>query len=514
MLSDKPPEPAHVLLAKETMIEVGGRGRPEMIGMLAAAGLSVVMMASNLGAFLSPFDGGISSSAATFTLHGLLPYRDYWLLYGPLSGLLLAIPTAILGPSIELLRALGIVVFGCLAIIAYRVARVWAARGPAIALSVSAVVMVPAILSLDVSAWPIAMTLALSAIYVSIGTNRSGLLIGLLVGLSLLSRLDVGVYALVAVLLVRARRDVMMGFALIAVPFIAFLLATTAPSALFEQLIWYPIVGPRQFRGLAGPVVDLGQPIVAMFALPLVILPRLAILLAAIRLIQVGVTRRWDQTATKLLSLAVFATACQLQTIGRADLEHFAQAATPSIVLLAVWFPTARPALSRFAVLVAMTAACVVVGLTGHMFHGGSAAYDRNLLATSSWLQDATRPDDRIFVGLTSHQFAVSNPLIVYYLADRAAAVHDTMFNPGITNTDWGQARMVSDLERTSPTYLVLDRVMANLRELAEGSRIAGSTSLDAFISANYHPVCDMDDLVIEARNGTSEVPMCPATVP
>ena len=52
----------------------------------------------------------------------LLPYRDCWLLYGPLSGLLLAIPTAFLGPSIELIRALGFIVFCGEALVAYRLA--------------------------------------------------------------------------------------------------------------------------------------------------------------------------------------------------------------------------------------------------------------------------------------------------------------------------------------------------------------------------------------------------------
>ena len=497
------------------MIQADRSRNLEWIGVLLAVALSAVVISFNLAAALSAYDGGISASAATFTLHGLLPYRDYWLLYGPLSGFLLAIPTALLGPSIELTRGFGFVVFCSEALVAYRLARVWAARGPAIALSVAAVVMMPAMISLDVSAWPIAMTFALAALYVSIGTSRSGIVIGLLVGLAFLSRLDVGAYALLGALMVRDRRAVLLGFAMIAIPFVALALATTAPSSLFEQLIWYPLVGPRQFRGLPGPEVVVGQPTAALLSVPLLILPRIAIVLGVVRLALITGRGRRDQPLTGLLGIVVFAALFQLQTLGRADLEHFSQAATPGLLLFALWYPTARPSLVRFSALTAITAASVVVGLIGQRLHPDASGYDRTLVAASDWVRAATNPDDRIFVGLTSHRYTVLNPLIVYYLADRGPGVHDAMFNPGVTNTDWGQTRMVGDLERTAAPYLVLDRPEAGLSEASNDSRIPGSTLLDEYIAAKYHTLCDLGSLVIQARNDLRRpAPPCPAVIP
>ena len=497
------------------MIQAGRSRNPEWLGALLTVTLTAVMISFNATVPLSTYDGGISASAATFTLHGLLPYRDYWLLYGPLSGFLLAIPTALLGPSIELTRGFGFVLFCCEAVVAYRLARVWAARVPAIALSVSAVVMTPAMTSLDLSAWPIAMTFALAALYVSIGTGRSGIVIGLLVGFAFLSRLDVGAYALLSVLVVRDRRAVLLGFALIAIPFVAFALATTAPSSLFEQLIWFPLVGTRQFRSLPGPEVMFGQPTAALLSLPLLLLPRIAIAVGAIRLALIAAQGRRDPRFTGSLALVVFAASCQLQTLGRADVEHFSQAATPGLLLFALWFSTARPNLVRFSALTAITAAAMVVGLIGHRLHPDALGYDRTLIATSDWVRAATNPEDRIFVGLTSHRYTVRNPLIVYYLADRAPGVHDTMFNPGVTNTDWGQTRMVGDLERTAAPYLVLDRPSAGASEPCNDSRIPGSTMLDDYITAHYHTVCDLGSLVIQARNDLLRpAPPCPVIEP
>ena len=472
-------------------------------------------MAFDLRAPLSVFDGGIAASAATFTGHGLIPYRDYWLLYGPLSGFVLAIPTVLLGPSIELTRSVGFAVLCCEAAAAYLVARRWAAAIPAVAIGIAAVVMMPAIMTIDLSGWPMAMTIALLAIYLQIGTRRSGIVVGLLVGLAFLCRLDLGAYALLAVLIVRDRKAVLVGFAMVAVPFAVFAVATTPPSALFEQLIWFPLVGQRQFRGLPGPEIAFAGVTPFVLSVPLIILPRLAIAIGAARLALIAAGRLRDPRPQAFLALLVFAILCQFQTQGRADIEHFSQAATPGLLLFALWFPTDRVSPARFGAIASIVAACVVVGVAGHWLHPDMSTYDRALIATSRWVRSATDPDDRLFVGLTSHSHTFANPLIVYYLADRAPAVHETMFNPGVTDTEKGQARMISDLKRTTPPYLVLDRRYAGLSEPWNDSRVPGSTLLDEYLATRYFGVCDLDDFVIKARNELNgHVPPCPTLDP
>jgi hypothetical protein len=479
--------------------------------MAAALVIATAILSTNIGSMLSAYDGGISSSAATFTLHGLLPYRDYWLLYGPLSGFVLAVPTAIFGPSIELARIIGFGVFIAETAIAYRLARVWASPAASIALAVSAVVMVPALLSLDVSAWPMAMTLALGGLYVAVGTRQSGWLVGLLLGLAFLCRLDVGAYALIGALLIRDRWQVLAGFALMAVPFLGIAMATTPPNYLVEQLIWFPLVGTQEFRALPGLGELVGEPTATLLALPILILPRIAIILGTAR-IAVGFARRdQDPRQLALIGFTAFAALCQLQTVGRGDVEHFAQAATAGILLFAIWFPPGKLAPNRFGALAFVTVGCLLMGLLGGRVHNPEPGYDRSVVAAADWLRNATGHDERIYVGLTSHQFTVRNPLIIYYLADRRPAVRDTMFNPGITNSDWGQERMVADLSANAPPYLVLDRAQALVREMSNRSRIPGSTRLDDYIGSTYHSVCDLGYLVIQARDDQPRTPpACP----
>src|SRR5262245_25472546 len=88
------PGPARSPPAKDTMLDARSPRSLERLAPLVAVTFVAVVITFNVDALLSTFDGGIAASAATFTLHGLLPYRDYWLLYGPLSGLVLALPTA------------------------------------------------------------------------------------------------------------------------------------------------------------------------------------------------------------------------------------------------------------------------------------------------------------------------------------------------------------------------------------------------------------------------------------
>src|ERR1700687_3063496 len=80
-----------------------------MRGRIALIGATILATAGMWAWPVAPYDAGIAPSAATFILHGDLPYRDFWFLYGPLSGYVMPIPTLALGPSLLLLRVTGMV---------------------------------------------------------------------------------------------------------------------------------------------------------------------------------------------------------------------------------------------------------------------------------------------------------------------------------------------------------------------------------------------------------------------
>ena len=190
--------------------------RSRSTAVLAVASLAVALAALRWAAPFAQFDGGISSSAATFTLHGLLPYRDYWLLYGPLGGYLLTPVTAIFGPSLDLVRVCGLIVIFAQGGTAFVIVRSWAPHAAAMLIAIAAVLLPAALIGIEFSPWALAMTLALAGLYLAGRSANRPLVAGLLLGLAFASRLDVGAYALIAALLTRDRRSILAGFAIVA----------------------------------------------------------------------------------------------------------------------------------------------------------------------------------------------------------------------------------------------------------------------------------------------------------
>lgn len=461
----------------------------------AIAAISIVTLSPSIVGRLALYDGGISASAGTFILHGQVPYRDFWMLYGPASGALVALVTAIFGPSLVLLRVLGLVSLGTAAGLGYVFLRRYCPHSVAAVLSLASVAPIPFVLGAEPSAWVLSIVFVLAAAVIRVGSpTRSGWA-GLCLGVAVLFRLDVGAYGMLAFLLIDGRRSLLLGFSIVVIPFGLLVAATTPFESIYEQLIWYPLVGPRQFRG--GPTEAITETLIE--SVPLAVIPRLAILAAGLRIVFARERR------TGVVVMTAFAALCQLQTQGRGDYAHLAQAAMPAILLLGAWFGEGVEFVRTRTVVVASAAASAIAL--------GMLVFPEMTVRPSSALQDVDRtvavvransgPDEPIFVGLTSHRHTVLNPLLIYYLADRRAGVHQAMFNPGITNTETTQRAMATSLQATGTRILVLDSWSAQIVEASNESRVPGSSFLDEYIEANYAPACESGPYEILVRRGT-----------
>lgn len=473
-------------------------GQEQLAAGMAAA-LAALLALPLLTVPWNHFDGGITASAATFTLHGLLPYRDYWLLYGPLAGWLLAVPTALFGPSVDLTRLAGLGVLAGQAAVVYHLCRRWAQPFPAILLAVVASLLVGVFVGLEMTSWPLAMTLALLGLALRLGPRRP-LLAGVLIGLAFLGRLDVGAYALVAALLLPDRRRVLVGFGLCVVP-VALVLITFVPiGSLIEQLVWYPLVGPRQFRGMASLDLLMPMSIAVPLTVVLAVVPRVAIAASAVR----GLTGR-----PELLAIAAFAALCQLQTLGRGDAAHLAVAIPPAIVLIAANLPsTGRLALLGVSIAAPPLFAVAVVFMS--MALGGSTPKDLALQRSVAVIRQATDPETSVFVALVSNRYTTGNAMLAYFLTDRPPGSRWTMFNPGVTNTDATQSMIVADLEASRTNVMILDVWGADVFEESNDSRIPGSTILDRYLDAQFRTWCDFGAYRVAVRTSWNADGSCP----
>jgi len=465
------------------------------IGVLLTTALVALICAFASRLAPDPFDGGVSASGGVLLSHGLVPYRDFWMLYGPLSAVIVALALIWVQPSMALLRGLGSAAVLGQALAGYALARRFTPERSAWLVAAAAVALPTTIIGLELSAWSVGMAIALAAL--GVGTSerrRAPVLAGALAGLTFLSRPDLGAYVGIALLLTIRSPRVMLGGAVVVLPVALVLLLTVPVSSLVEQLVWYPIVGQREFRSVPWPGIGIPADASLPFFLALVVVPRLAIVAGLVTMAR----RRSSPTFT---ALVVFAIACQLQTTSRGDIVHYAQAATPAILLLGRWIPRAETAgLRRALATVALVGPTIALVTAASMF--GPRGDDRDLSAAAAHAATLTAADQPIFAGLTSNRHTFNNPLLVYYLADRRTAVRHDTYNPGVTNRDDVQREMVGDLERSATNVVVLDTEFANAFEPTNRSRDPGATILDDYLARTFVQVARYGDFVVAVRIG------------
>ncbi len=472
----------HLTQADRQKAAVGVRPRNAAFAPLVGSGLVGVLL--SLPAMFAPlnlYDGGLASSAATFLLHGALPYRDFWWLYGPGGPVLLAPFVALFGPSLLGIRVAGLVVAFWLTAAGYAWMR--AAR-----LTFVLAVLIPAttvgfmsfLNGLEPTTWFIGMAFAISGLYVRVFRRDWAVIAGLLIAAAALTRLDLGAYAFTAALLVphRARfLATVVGIGLLSA--VAALMIADLPT-LFEQLIWYPIVGPRQFRGL--PLPQISDAITAVAFIVVVLVPKAGVVVA---ITQMLAGRQRDRA---LVVLTVFAALCQLQTAGRSDFYHQVQGGFPGTLLLAYTLgrmsevPLRRmPSIgaSRLVGLAVLAAVCgfnlsfSVIALRLPEL-GRLGPSEQAFVAAVRTISSSSTPDEPIFVALTSNRLTFANDMLAYYLADRRSGVHVAMFNPGVSNTDQVQREMIDDLETSRTRFVLLDQQWADSERADERQRDSG----------------------------------------
>ncbi len=399
------------------------------------------------------------------------------------------------GPSILVIRGLGLLVIAGQGAAGYSLLRPRAPHLVAAILMIGGLAAASFVLGVDLTAWSLALLLALAGLLLRRdGHDRAA---GLALGLAFLARFDVGAYAVIGALLLPRRRDLLIGFGALAVPVGVFMALTTPLPDLVQQVIWFPLIGTRQFRYVPPPRAD---DIVAVFLfLSLVIVPKLAVGAAAVACLLGRLPR-------SVLPLIVFGALCQFQSVSRADIYHQAQAAIPGLILLGVLagpfsVPAggALPARARFARLGAfadLALTCVLCLILGsfsllRVERGSTTPSEAGLVAGVRTILASTSRDEPVFVALTSNRFTLLNPMLVYYLADRSAGAWATMDNPGVTNTDAVQQRTVDELRSSRTEVLYLDHDLADASEPTNDSAIPGSTILDAYLAATYITVCD-----------------------
>ncbi len=125
---------------------------------------------------------------------------------------------------------------------------------------------------------------------------------------------------------------------------------------------------------------------------------------------------------------------------------------------------------------------------------------DEGRLRTIEFIDSHTRPNQRLFVGVTRHDKIFANDNIIYFASQRLPATKWSHFDPDLQNSYPIQVEMVHELDKTSPPYIVLDSEFDSIHEANDSSKSTGVTLLDDYIHSKYRYVQAFDEMSIWER--------------
>ncbi len=471
-------------------------------GLLAAAAL---LAAFTILQGYAPHDEGLMLQAGSRIASGQWPYRDFWTNYEPGQEVVLAVLQRIFGPSLLTWRVMLVAVDAVVALLAYRLARLRAPQPYALAawLAVAGAMAYPALPGPN----PPALLLAFAALLVAARYPR---LAGVLAGVTCCFRLELGVAAILGVLLEappgergRALAPALGAAVLTLGPFFV-----VAPGAMWHDTIgFYGIQSlqrlpfPLSFHGPLKPskLIEFYMPLILVAGLA-VGAAGMATAAAARRILEPG---EWSLVPLALVGLAYL--------LGRTDEFHLVPLAAVLPVMLA-WAVGAggsgsRPLVLRAALIVAL-ALIVVHGLerrAGQLLHPPalaavpgpagdgvqtSPADARSLTELLGELGRITRPGEPIFVANPRFDLVQAGDPELYIITGHPNPTRYDVMQPGVVTTASVQRQIIASLQRSDTRVVIrwLDPRADQVEPNGSG-RSSGVNVLGVWIAAHYAPV-------------------------
>lgn len=484
-----------------------------------SAGLmfALFVLAAGLSAFtllrpISPHDEGLMLQAGARIAHGQWPYRDFWTNYPPGQALVLAGLDKLFGISLLSWRILRVIIDALTALLAFRLAlRSTGSRSWALLAWLGVA---------GAMAWPTgpgpnppALLLAFAALLLA---PRRPTVAGIVAGVAILFRLEIGAAAVLGVLIAapqgsrgRAAIAAVLTAAVTLAPFFV-----TDPGAMVHDTIGFlRIQGlqrlplPVHYHGPLRPTKLLE------FYFPLILLVAAAVCAEALTLAS-REERSADRTTLSLVPLALVGVA---YLIGRPDEFHLVPLSAVLAVILAGAAATTRHGALRAALAVALgliaiaglerragqalhpPAAAAVPGPAGAGVHT-SPADARSLRHLQAAVNRLIGPGQPIFVANPRFdRVRVGDPLLYIILGHPNPTRYDVM-QPGLVTTARVQREIIASLRRTH-TRLVVRWLnpTASARENDGAGRSSGVHLLDRYLAAAFRR---------DARYGDYEVLM------
>lgn len=328
-------------------------------------------------------DEGFLAYGAVRVLEGQIPNRDFVSLQPPLSFYTVALVFKLFGTSLQSLRAFGLSIYGSLALAVYLLSRHLTGRTAALMAAMLATFFgMPFFDFVPFAVWQGTLACAVSALCMLRAARHRRLhwafLAGITTAFTALLRHDQALYLCIAIVVfilflrlsisstARTLKPQRLSFAwaggawTVMLPVMAYWLYSGAISAIYEQLVLFPLLRYRSTSSRPMPVfsselTSQQTALVSLFYIPLLIEgATFAWLLVAY------FRRRLNDSHGPLLFILVLAALYYCQVLTRSDLYHLLITLSPLFVLCGWWIETISRS-RRFA----SAAALVAIGVFG-----------------------------------------------------------------------------------------------------------------------------------------------------
>src|ERR1700761_242740 len=125
---------------------------------------------------------------------------------------------------------------------------------------------------------------------------------------------------------------------------------------------------------------------------------------------------------------------------------------------------------------------------------------DDDHIQTVEFLKAHTHSGDTLYVGLPQHDRVLVDDNITYFATQRLPATKWSHFDPFLQNSAPIQREMISDLERNKPPYLALDSEFDKVHEPNGSSVHTGVHLLDDYIAQHYRLVKTFGEMTVLQR--------------
>jgi hypothetical protein len=463
---------------------------------------------------INPHDEGLVLQAGARISDGQLPYRDFYANYGPGQYFLVGGLDLVFGPSLLTWRIVRVALDATVGVLAYVLARRDAPEPLALAawLAVVGAMAFPSIPHPN----PAAIALGLGAV---LAARRFPAPAGVLAGLAIVFRFDVGIAAVAGAAIAAGGRAAAARAAAGAALVVAVLLAPVilaAPGPFWDQTFGFALDEQRLQRLPLPGAWDGGfEPNkILQHYFPYVLLAATALwLVVAVR----------DRAPLRLWAPFPLALAGVSYLLARADEFHLIPLAAVLPILLVTGAAREKRA-GRTAWSVALLVLVGVIALHGldrkriqvldppplaviqaNAADGvrASAAEARALNALVPYVHARVPAGRPVFVANPRHDLVRAGNPLLYVLLDRHNPTRYDVMQPGVVTTASVQREIVGDLERLRPRLVV--RWVSPVASYAEpngAGRSSGVRILDRYLARRYEVERRFGDYEVLRRRG------------